>query len=149
MEDLLQTSKENVKRMINSPTYYSWASMKNRCTNPKAKSFSKYGGRGISFVKRWEKFENFYFDMGERPSLLHSIERLNNNKCYSKSNCIWATRTQQARNRSITKLTITKAKYIRNAYSQEKKSQRELAIKFNCSRRTIRKVLAGEIWKER
>lgn len=78
--------------------YRAWASMLQRCTNSRSTNYHRYGGRGIRVCKRWLKFENFYKDMGPRPSLRHSIERKKNNKGYGPSNCKWATRIQQANN---------------------------------------------------
>lgn len=80
-------------------TYTSWLSMHQRCENPKATGYRRYGGRGIEVCARWADFSNFLADMGERPPL-HSIDRLNNNKNYEPSNCRWATTKQQAENRS-------------------------------------------------
>lgn len=71
--------------------------MKQRCCNPRNKQFADYGGRGIRVCKRWDKFENFLADMGERPSSL-SLDRKNNDGNYSKRNCRWATPTEQANN---------------------------------------------------
>lgn len=65
-----------------SITYTSWAKMKTRCINPKNDNFFRYGGRGISVCERWLKFENFLADMGERPSKLFSIDRIDNNGNY-------------------------------------------------------------------
>lgn len=78
-------------------TYQSWSDMKGRCTDPKDKFFHRYGGRGIRYSRRWEKFENFLVDMGERPEGL-SLERKNVHRNYSRSNCCWATAKQQMRN---------------------------------------------------
>ena len=80
-----------------SPEYCTWQSMKTRCSNPNHKHYSRYGGRGIKYDPSWEKFQNFYTDMGERPEG-YTLERIDNEKGYSKDNCIWATRKQQSRN---------------------------------------------------
>lgn len=76
-----------------------WLGMKQRCTNRKNKKYKDYGARGIKVCKRWEKFENFFKDMGKSPSPKHSIDRINNDDNYTPSNCRWATAKQQANNR--------------------------------------------------
>ena len=84
--------------MSRSPTYRSWQEMKQRCFDPSAISYPNYGARGISICKRWMKFENFLADLGVRPEGT-SLERNNNSKGYSKSNCRWASRKEQNRNK--------------------------------------------------
>jgi hypothetical protein len=85
--------------------YVNWQNMIQRCENPKIRSFHNYGGRGITVCERWKVFENFYADMGDRPSPAYSIDRLDNDKGYSPDNCRWATAREQMLNtrRSIAK----------------------------------------------
>lgn len=80
-------------------TYSSWRSMLGRCYTPANASYKRYGAQGITVAARWHKFENFLADMGVRPGPEYSIDRKDNTKGYSKGNCQWATRKQQAQNR--------------------------------------------------
>lgn len=85
--------------MTNTITYTSWAAMKSRCNNSKYNCYEHYGKRGIKVCARWsDSFTDFLADMGERPSLDYSIDRIDVNGNYEPGNCRWATRSQQRRN---------------------------------------------------
>lgn len=71
-----------------------------RCNNPKDRNYHNYGGRGIKVCKRWENFELFLKDMGEPPKGM-TLDRKNNDKGYSPSNCRWVTAAEQCRNRRV------------------------------------------------
>lgn len=81
-----------------SYTYTSWEAMNQRCNNPNYEGYKDYGGRGIKICERWSKFENFLWDMGERPEG-KSLDRINVNGNYEKSNCKWSTPLEQTLNR--------------------------------------------------
>ena len=81
-----------------TPTYRSWSGMFTRCYNANSKSFQGYGSRGITVCERWNSFENFLIDMGERPESL-SLDRINNDGNYEPTNCRWATASTQNKNR--------------------------------------------------
>ena len=72
--------------------------MKQRALNPNDINAKHYSERGITVCKRWLKFENFLADMGERP-VGTSLDRIDNNKGYSPSNCRWVPQKEQMRNR--------------------------------------------------
>lgn len=85
-----------------TPEYNTWCHMKARCHNKSNARYIDYGGRGIEVCPEWrESFIAFYNDIGEKPSPAHSIDRINNDKGYSKDNCKWSTDTEQAQNRRI------------------------------------------------
>lgn len=83
--------------------YVSWRAMRERCNNPGNKMYSRYGGRGITVCERWEDFQNFLADMPPKPEGT-TLERIDSDKGYEPSNCRWATRKDQNRNKSSSRM---------------------------------------------
>lgn len=100
-----------------SPEYKIWEGMVERCRNPNSRLYANYGGRGIKL--KWRSFSAFYADMGPRNDAGLTIERINNDGHYEKSNCRWATREEQANNKTSSRLlslngcTMTLAQWSR------------------------------------
>ena len=113
-----------------TPEHRIWMHMIARCTNVTDKSYRNYGGRGIRVCRRWLKFANFIADMGSRPSDQHTIERKENDGQYEPSNCVWATRNIQARNKRTCR-TVT--------FDGRKRLVIELAEEFGITPRNLRR----------
>lgn len=96
--------REPVHGKCGSRIYRIWSSMKTRCTCKSHASYARYGALGITICPEWLKFVNFLSDMGEPPTNIHSIDRVDNTKGYSKENCRWATPKEQANNRKTNRV---------------------------------------------
>lgn len=113
-----------VHNMYNNPIYQVWNSMIDRCNNPKSNRYSDYGGRGITICDRWLDVKNFISDM--YPTFIEgfTLDRIDVNGNYEPSNCRWATKEIQARNKRKYKTTN---KYI-GVTSNSNKYQARITI---------------------
>ena len=80
------------------PEYNAWRHMRSRCRNKNDQGYKDYGGRGITFCKRWDKYANFLEDMGEKSNPKFELDRINNDGNYCKKNCRWIDKKTQQRN---------------------------------------------------
>lgn len=96
--------QRKIRKVYDHPLYFIWMGMIARCEKKASKNYHRYGGKGIKVCNRWHSFDLFVEDMGARPSKKHSIDRIDNDKGYSPENCRWATKKEQARNRTNNRL---------------------------------------------
>jgi len=87
------------RRNNRSIEYSSWASMRSRCNNKNSNGYKNYGGRGITVCERWRLFINFLEDVGPRPSLNYSLDRIDVNGNYKTGNVRWTLDIAQANNK--------------------------------------------------
>lgn len=115
------------------PEYFSWHNMIGRVNLPKSvlrkKENKVYADKKLDMYEPWRSFEVFYNDMGPKPTLQHSLDRIDNSKGYFPDNCRWASPTEQIRNRSCSR-TIT--------YKGETKTWMEWAKILNTNYRAVR-----------
>lgn len=81
-----------------TPEFRSWVALRKRVRRDER----GYATRGITVAKRWSNFALFLADMGPMPQkegVRYTVERKNNNRGYTPGNCVWATPTEQARNK--------------------------------------------------
>ncbi len=106
--------------------YRTWRGMKTRCLNPGSINYRNYGGRGISVCEKWLRFEGFLEDMSEGYTDEMTIERIDVNGNYEKSNCKWIPKYLQGFNMTRSLIVNYKGKY-RNL----KELTNELGLKYS------------------
>lgn len=131
---------------VETPTYKSWKNMKVRCNLPGRRFNSTYAAKGITYDPRWEQFEAFLADMGERPHGM-TLDRIDNDKGYYAANCRWATSHQQARNTSKSILTLETATEVALLKLRGVKSP-EIAGQFGICVSLPRQILNGNVWPD-
>lgn len=93
--------------MAGTPEYVAWQAIIRRCTRPQSADYGRYGGAGITVCKEWlSSFSDFFKHMGPRPSVGHSIDRINGSKGYEPGNVRWATLIEQANNKKTNRIVI-------------------------------------------
>ena len=84
--------------LSNHRLYSIWTGIIRRCTDTNDIKYKDYGGRGISVCDRWLSVDNFIDDMYPTFAEGLTIDRINVNSNYEKSNCRWADIHTQNRN---------------------------------------------------
>src|SRR5690606_784000 len=88
----------------NDKVYKAWCKIKERCLNPRDKSYPNYGAIGITMQEDWiNDFVKFRDHIGQPPKdgKRYSVDRIENSIGYQEGNVRWATDVQQARNKGL------------------------------------------------
>jgi hypothetical protein len=120
--------------------------MRKRCGYRGYRGFHRYGGRGIRVHAAWQDdFQAFFEHVGPRPSPKHTLDRIRNNEGYEPGNVRWATRKDQARNRSDNKLASIDVEFIRHWASKGFRGA-DIAAAFGVRKHHVYGILSGEKW---
>jgi len=76
--------------------------MRQRCTYKAGHLYKYYGARGIRVCDRWDSYDVFFADMGEKPAPDYELDRIDVNGNYEPKNCRWANKKTQQRNQRRT-----------------------------------------------
>ena len=141
--------------MAQRSEYFVWTGMHRRCNSRKHWAYKYYGGRGIRVCKRWsgpDGFANFLVDMGQRPKgpfRQVTLHRVNNNRNYSPSNCIWLLKYKDQligkSSHGWNRLTYQQAMEIRN---DPRRPYRVIAADYGVTRHMIGMIIRGDVWKK-
>ena len=138
------TKHGQASRAGKSREYNAWREMKRRCLNPHSKSYSLYGGKGVTVCPEWvDSFEVFFSHVGHCPDK-YELDRVDNSKGYEPNNVRWSSETTQSRNRGYCKLDEVKAEAIR----QDSRSSRAVAKEYEVVKSTVLRVKRGKTWKK-
>lgn len=113
----------------NHKLYIVWNNMIKRCTDKNNKAYKNYGGRGITVCERWLDVNNFIEDMYPSHKDGLSIDRIDNNKGYSKDNCRWVNKNIQSRN--TRKIMSTNNSNYRGVSWHKQRQKWRVAISIN------------------
>lgn len=116
-----------VRSTVPSEIRRTFTLMKYRCNNENSPDYTNYGGRGIKVL--YNNYDEFYKDVGDKPSNTHTIDRIDVNKNYEIGNCEWATSKEQMNN-------IRRNRVVE--YSGNKYTVAQLSEKFEMGYTTLR-----------
>lgn len=101
VRNIKSSVRNTVHGLSGTPAYKTWLNVRRRCREVGYPSYARYGARGIDMHQPWyESVEQFVKDVGQPPTLDHSLDRIDNSKGYFPGNVRWATNLEQANNKT-------------------------------------------------
>ena len=141
------SSRELNSGAKDSATYRSWLAMRARCNLDGRDNADRYREKGITYDSRWESFDAFLSDMGERPQGMTLDRWPNRDGNYEPGNCRWATPIEQARNTRRNVLTFDTAVEVALQRLKGEKCK-DIAQKFGISESLPREIVKGRCWHD-
>ena len=110
---IMLSNRVSTHKLTKHKLYGLWCDIKKRCYNEKSEYYKNYGGRGILMSKEWQSsFITFYNDLIGIYNSGLEIDRIDNNKGYSKDNCRFVPRIENARNKRNNHFVLYDNKHI-------------------------------------
>lgn len=125
-----------------SHIYRAWLSMRARCSKQGGRAWDDYGARGIRVCPEWDgDLALFHAHIGDPPSPAHTVDRIDNAKGYEPGNVRWATKKEQARNRSVCVAIEFQGKH----YGSIAEFMDWLLPQIGANRKSIKRELVGHV----
>jgi hypothetical protein len=125
-----------------------WRAMKQRCSDPKHKSYARYGDRGIMVCDQWVNSLDAFIEWARKNGYVRGLQldRIDNDRGYCPENCQWITPVENSRKSTATRLSVSEAEEIRMLVSKGVK-QSEIAKRFSVDPSTISVLNSGKTWR--
>ena len=135
--------KRTYHGMHGTKEYRAWANIKKRCLDPNCAGFKYYGGKGVQMHTAWaENASAFLAYVGKAPSPGHSLDRIDNSLGYVPGNVRWATRSEQANNKSNNVIVQYEGRRLTLAQLAD-----EIITKCEIPKRQMMDALYDAMWK--
>jgi len=130
--------------------YVAWRNMRRRCYYEKDSAYENYGGRGIKVCPQWrDDFQQFFDDVGPKPSPKHSLDRIDNDGDYEPGNVRWAVEKTQCRNKRSNVLVTWRGKTMTVVAWAERLGLKEDTLRRRLKMWPLKQAMTLQLWSRR